>query len=762
MSPAAGSERDWRRVALLVLLAGCQPPTQYLVDVDAEEGVRREARIFCARVTPGFPEEGRFQTELPAAIPEDVTWPTTVPIVPGASLSQRGIFTFEAAACRSGCNDCFVSTSFRRAFSPGELRRQSLLLTDQCVNVVCPEGTTCRGAGVCVDPVVPPGDEDEPSDVHPALCNGPLCYEHPRPGRFVFAACLDDEFALLTGDQGVLTDASGGWEREQETAADLRSAVCLGGGRALVAGQGGYLAERGSDGTWRELDVGAPSDASLVVRGGGDEVWLSSGAFLRRRAADGSWAEVVPPGSGTTVVVSPDGSHVWAIAGGLAYRWEGDGWGAPSAPLAIAPGETLEAATFTDRLEVGDSEGTLHRLAADGSWSVTARPCPAMDIHAMSGASDGQLVVGGGRGQLTRRGVAGDWHCATPLSGLLAPVTVALAPNPAGGLRGIAASDKGVIVRWTVEDGVENFARDGAYQFHGDLLDVAWIEGDRFVAVGNTIDGSTTEPLLIERIDADGHWRVRAIPDVRERLVRVAASTTRVVAVGEGGALLERDLTSAAGYLRVATGTTHTLSRVVTRDGRWLVAGGDVLLERGDAGWAPVTPAVPGGRSIRALAIDEGGNIWVGTGHLDGETECAGGPEILRLRDGGAWETVAPSRCPVRELVPRPGGGAWVLATGDTGHGIHRLGAAPGSTLVLLTPEELAPLDFGLDSDVAASRMWVVDDAVVAARLADEGTFHYRGSRITSAQHGPLRGFAARGDASVVMLVGDNSTVLQR
>lgn len=678
-----------RMVLLLAaLLAGCQVPTQALVFIDGDPRVRTRTRALCVIVYSGRREEGRVQYSRVVRVPEDVTLPTRPPIHP--LESPNALFTVEARGCRTSCDDCFVTAHATDRFRPGERSELQLHLSEACVGVPCDAALTCL-EGECVLPdVTEDGELPLPSDAQPESCaaGSSYCFENPRPGPGSFDACVGDAFAALSTNYGLLTNVSGVWEVEHRARLDFGSMVCLDGGVAVAAGQRGSLLERGPDGVWTNVDVGTTENVGAA--GGGSEAWAwaAGGDLLVRRLGPGRWEPVAPPADGmgiSKLVVASDGSEVWAIRVGGLLRFDGATW----EPIAPPPGLTeWRAAMHAGGLALVGNDALHTRVG--GVWSSEPLPCVLTGVAGASGLASGELLISGARGDVITRRSGGALECVQIAVGQNLRA-VGIGRNAAGEVEGYVGSFEGNLLHWTGE----RIRPAGALAFVGEVIDLVARPGSAhgFLGVGRT---NYRFPLLVERIDAEGHWRRRALPiDGEATLLAVDASETRAVAVGSDGVVVERR-EDGAGWVRAEAFTAGALHAVAHSGERWVVGGEDgIVFESIGREWIPVTPPLPGAPAIRALAIDDAGAVWVGT--QEGDDTCDGGA-VHRLR-AGAWETLGTTRCAISDLGPIPGGGMWVA-----GRDLFRW---DGAALVAVTLE---------DGTATAARLFTERGEVVGYR----------------------------------------------
>ncbi len=177
--------------SLLTLLA-CSTlvPSEVLVHIDADTISRKRARQLHVRIVS---QEGATRLDRTASLfgqPPEVELPTTVPVVPVANDSSRTFTLFAELTDQE--NVAFNKKAATLSFVDDALKDVELYFSDLCIDIDCPEGQTCSD-GSCVDIKTPPHGPDGPlaSDAQAAYCEGPLCWEEPRPGGDgVTAACL--------------------------------------------------------------------------------------------------------------------------------------------------------------------------------------------------------------------------------------------------------------------------------------------------------------------------------------------------------------------------------------------------------------------------------------------------------------------------------------------------------------------------------------------------------------------------------------------
>ena len=160
--------------ALLTLASvpGCGetlPPTQIMVTIDGEPGVRMRAREVRVRVFGASPEFSGVPSELVAEYPFAVTsgmgWPRIVALAP-QNRDPRRRFMIEAVALEtSGAETGFATVRAISGYVEGQTLSLRLLLQDSCIGVECTStDLSCRD-GSCaaaeIDPrTLPPFASD--------------------------------------------------------------------------------------------------------------------------------------------------------------------------------------------------------------------------------------------------------------------------------------------------------------------------------------------------------------------------------------------------------------------------------------------------------------------------------------------------------------------------------------------------------------------------------------------------------------------------
>lgn len=683
-------------LASLCLGSACKVPTQILVNVIADPEVRARTRSVCFSVNGGFVGEGSVKA-MSALIPEQDEFPLFIPTHPGPGGTHTQLATFLVEACEGEdcCDgDSFVHNGLSQRFTPHARTSLTIPLTEDCIEVECAPELTCV-EGQCVDYVLPPGATEIPlpSDRQPAVCSARdrACVEHPRPGPILQAACADPDLSLISGNQGILALADGVWVQEAATTADVHGLVCLGGGRAVAVGQGGLVLERAPDGTWSSADEGATETLWAVAAGGG-EVWAAGGGAVLRRMGD-AWLSVSPPprDDADLLMVSPDGTRVWvgssgsSMAPGALFELSPpDIW----TPVTLPPGVGWIRALSHAGAPLVQGSLRLYTETAPGVWDAgVALPCGVSALASLVGLPSGEALGGGAAGGVVSREPSGALSCvADATSG--ANFTGAALRRDGPGLQGTVVTSSGSVYDW---DGA-SLRRTSTRVFAGDLTDVTAVAGSPhgFLAVG----ADAGVPVIVERIDELGRWRLRAVPPGVGPLRRVLARAGLAVAVGDGVVETRFD---ALGWQPATLPGVMSLHSLSERGGRWIAGGdGGALLERVGDSWRSVSPALVEADRVTAVAIGADGTLWAGTGASDGEARCRGGFGVHALR-GGSWERLAEVDCSVGDIAPRSNGTVWVAA---------------GETLVI-DDAAVTPLTIPGAPD-RVERLWLSGDEVLA------------------------------------------------
>lgn len=638
---------------LLTLLA-CSTlvPTEVLVHIDADSISRARARGLHVRVVS---QEGEVTLDRVVTLfgerPE-VELPTTVPIVPRGDDSAR-TFTIFAGLCDHADELCadksaqFNKKAATRSFVEHQLIGVELYFSDLCIDVDCPDGQTCSD-GSCVDIKTPPHGPDGPlaSDVQAAYCEGPLCWEEPRPGGDgVSTACLwapDAGLALGPGWELQLTDQR--WiSKPFPSASPPASVACWSGGEAIATNGTGLL-ERSASG-WKPVTLG-----TTALRGvwglDADDVWaVADAGEIWRRKKHGVWTKV---SSG----VSTDLLGIFGLSANDIYvvgsqstllHYDGTAFTAVPGPAAADPAFTHVAGTSKNDLAV--KAGTSVWTFDGKAWSEYA---PYLGVMSLAGDPSGLLVAGGGRGAAHfRPKVGAPWGSSPvtyPFDGPALPAVAVL------GQSAIVGGEAGGLSHWT------GSAWDSS---------AAWLTRGFLSGIANDPDNPSHAvvvggPDVLERV-GEGLWRRRVVGQGAEvktpDLLSVWMGHGLSVAVGRAGAIVES--TNGHDWTLVPSGSTLDLS-VVDSAGSQILAGGatGTLLSRRASGWSAFASPIPGAPSLTALRGSADGS-WI-AGTADGA--------VWRLASGSSWTNLGTLPAAVTDLALAGNGDVWACADG-----IHHL-----------------------------------------------------------------------------------------
>ena len=144
------------RCLALVLVAAChQKPTQVVAHIEAEAGVRSRAHALRVRVfglaegSEPYDERRRLGTE--------VQLPAHIPILPRGGDDGR---RFRLLAELEDADGTVIATvSAEAGFTAGELREFWLRFDDACEGTRCPEDQSCSGGSCgphCIEPAREP------------------------------------------------------------------------------------------------------------------------------------------------------------------------------------------------------------------------------------------------------------------------------------------------------------------------------------------------------------------------------------------------------------------------------------------------------------------------------------------------------------------------------------------------------------------------------------------------------------------------------
>jgi hypothetical protein len=681
----------------LVVLLACStlPATEVIVRIDADTISRKRAHELSVVVLDKDGDIRLEQTVRIAGDRPDVTLPTNVPIVPEGGDITRTLTV--VAELHDQANVAFNKKTVTRSFVDHRLVSIDLFFSDLCIGIDCPEGQTCSD-GTCVDIKAPPHGAGGPfaTDVQPAYCEGPLCWEEPRPGgEGSKAACMWAPDAGLVIDNGLALELENGvWISEPIPPGIYPdSLACWSGGEA-IATIGTSILERSASG-WKARDLGG---AALHAIWGLDanDVWaVASGGEIWRRKSHGAWTKV---SSG----VATDLLGIFGIAANDIYvvgtqstllHYDGVSFTPVPGPATADPQFTHVAGTSKSDLAV--KAGTSVWTFDGKAWSEYA---PFLGVVSLTGGPSGLLVAGGARGTAHFRSQIGaPWGgspVAFPFDG---PALPAIAVS---GQSAIVGGDAGGLAHWNGTGWDSTAAWLTRAYPQGIANDPDQLSHAVVVAGGG---------LVLERV-GEGLWRRRVVGDGAEvvfpSLNAVWMGHGISVAVGAAGAIAE----SPDGHVwnLVPSGSTLDLAAVDSAGSQVLAAGaGGALLERTTSGWSAFASPIPGDPSLTALRGSPDGS-WL-AGAADGS--------IWQLAAGGSWTQLGAVAAAVSDLAVDSSGGVWACADG-----IYHL---QGGTFV----------DFAVSTSGPVHRILV--DGATPAWLAAEGGVYQRQADGTYAGVGP-------------------------
>jgi hypothetical protein len=616
-------------------------PTEVLVHIDADTISRARARVLHVTIVD---HAGRVTLDGRPSLFGDkpeVALPTTVPAIP-EDESNPLPFTIRAELIDQA-DVAFNKKAYTRSFTPHTVVDVDMFFSDLCIEIECPDGQTCAD-GSCVDITTTPHGPTTPqtTDLQPAYCDGPLCWEEPRPGgQGAKAACL------WAPDAGLVVD--NGWAMELKDKLWIAeplppgiypdSVACWSSGEA-IATIGASILERSASG-WKPLSLGG---AALHAVWGLDanDVWaVGSGGEIWRRQNHGSWAKV---SSG----VSTDLLGVFGLAANDVYvvgaqstllHYDGASFTAVPGPAAADPSFTHVAGTSKNDLAV--KAGTSVWTFDGKAWSEYA---PFLGVVSLTGGPSGLLIAGGARGTAHFRAKIGDpWAPSAvgyPFDGpALGAVAVsgqsAIVGGDAGGLSHWNGTGWDSNAAWLTRAYLSGIATDPDAPAHA-------------VAVGGS--------AVLERV-GEGIWRRRVVAQGTEvktpSLSSVWMGHGLSVAVGPAGAIIES--TNGHDWTLVPSGSTLDLA-VIDSAGSQVLAGGaaGALLERSASGWSAFTPPIPGAPSLSALRGVADGSWYAGA--MDGS--------VWKFAPGSSWTNLGMLPVPVTDLGLDSGGGLWACAAG--------------------------------------------------------------------------------------------------
>lgn len=141
-------------LVLSLSIAGCPatvPATEVLVEIDAEPGVRADARTLVIEIAGG--PEGALVVQRTETLTAPIAWPVTVALTPlGGDASRRFSVSAEARAGAGSIGLVRVASGF----IPQRALAVHLLLEDCCTGTTCDADETCRSCA-CSAALVDPG-----------------------------------------------------------------------------------------------------------------------------------------------------------------------------------------------------------------------------------------------------------------------------------------------------------------------------------------------------------------------------------------------------------------------------------------------------------------------------------------------------------------------------------------------------------------------------------------------------------------------------
>jgi hypothetical protein len=625
---------------LTVLACSTLVPPEVLVHIDADTISRKRARQLHVRIVS---QEGATRLDRTASLfgkPPEVELPTTVPVVPMGNDSARTFTLFAELSDQE--NVAFNKKAATLSFVDDQLKEVELYFSDLCIGIDCPEGQTCAD-GSCVDITTPPHGPGGPqaSDAQPAVCDGILCWEEPRPsGSAIKAACLwAADAGMALNDDWALLLSGGLWIPEPlPKPAGVDSVACWSGGEAIATSGTGIL-ERSASG-WKPLALGTTA-LHGVWGPSADDVWVvADGGVIWRRKSHGAWAQV-SSGVSTNLIgifgLAPDDVYVVGAQSTLLH-YDGASFTPVPGPAAADPAFSRVAGSSKSDLAV--KAGTSVWTFDGAAWSEYA---PYLGVVSLAGGPSGLLVAGGSRGAAHLRSKPGaPWALAPvdyPFDGPALQATAVL------GDQAILGGDLGSLARWSGSTWDSKSAWLHQLYPHGIAADPD--DPAHVVVVGG--GGSVQERV------GEGLWRRRLVAQGTEvktpDLHAVWMGHKTFIAVGAGGAIAE----SANGHDWGLTpsGTTLDLAAVDIA-GDKVIAGGasGVLLERGASGWSPFATPLPTLPSVTALRGAADGSLFAGAD--DGS--------IWKLTPGAGWTKLGTLPTAVTDLALDSGGGLWACA----------------------------------------------------------------------------------------------------
>ena len=674
----------------LVVLLACSTlvPTEVIVHIDADSISRARARHLHVNAVS---HDGLETLDLSPSLVGDsprVKLPTSIPFTP---QDDRALPFTIFAELRDQADVAFNKTRATLSFTKGKLVEFELDFSDLCIEVECPDSQRCD-RGTCVDITTPPHGENGPlsTDAQPAICQGALCWEEPRPGgQGAKAACLWAPDAGLVVDNGWALELKGGvWIAEPlPPGVYPESVACWSGGEALAT-SGTSILERSASG-WKALDLGGTALHGIWGLTANDVWAVADGGVIWRRKNHGSWTKVT---SGVSAnlrgIFGLMSSDIYVVGSqSTLLHYDGNAFTAVPGPAAADPGFTHVAAT---------SQSDLHIKAGASVWSFDGKAwskyAPFLGVVSLTGGPSGLMVAGGSRGAAYFRSKIGTpWGISAIGFPFAGPSLPAVAVS---GQSAIVGGDAGGLSHWSGTA----WDSSAAWLTRGYLYSIANDPDESWHAVA--VSGGT----VLERVE-EGVWRRRVVgegPVVKSPDLRAVWMGHGIfIAVGVAGVIAES--TTGHDWSVVPSGTTQDLAAIDSTGGKVIAAGSaGTLLERTASGWIPFATPIPTSPGLTVLRGAADGSLFAGA--ADGS--------VWKLAVGGGWTKLGALPVPVSDLGIDISGGVWAC-----GNGIYHLqaGAFAQVAVSISGPPHLLLMD-------GASPGWIGSDGAVYRRQAD-GTY---------------------------------------
>lgn len=464
-------------------------------------------------------------------------------------------------------------------------------------------------------------------------------------------------------------------------------------GRLWIATDSGGLARLDNDGAWRVYNRGnsaLPADLVYAVYAAdNDEIWAGTGGGLARLGNDGQWT-VFDRDSGLAgnhvLSVRPDGAGgLWLANGVLVHRSAEGEFKIYDAAAGLPHESVNEIYPDTDGgVWVATWGGGLAYRAANGIWSTYNQAdgtLPVDDVWTVYVDADGRMWAGTGSwraGGLVQRGHGGTWSVFRG-GGIPDNRFFSSFSDTKGGLwlgTGAGLGHYSATGEWTVYHTGNSGLPDNEVR-------AVQPDGQGGVWAGTLWGG-------LARLHANGEWSVYTTADSDlpvNDITALATATDGGLWIGtQGGGLVYRSANGQWQVYNEQSGLPGNDVRAVQPDGQggvWIgmygEGGGLAHLDE-DGQWEVYNRSMSSFQfpddNVWALALDQHGGVWAGTGELGMESGTHTGGLVHRAGDG-TWTsyTQADSGLPdnwVTALHLDADGGVWA---GTEGGGLAYRGA---------------------------------------------------------------------------------------